>query len=146
MENLSYFYFAYGSNLNLGQMESRCPGAKFLKRGILPGYRFIIYSHGYASVTRDEEATVWGGIWQISNSHLVSLDRYEGISSNIYYREIIPVCPGDKTPKLMDCEIYFGADSMEGVPHPGYMEIVIQGARDCGLPEEYIANSLNPWV
>jgi len=60
-------------------MKCRCPGAQFLGRGILPGYRFIIYSRGYASVVKDAEATVWGGIWKISHSHLVTLDNYEGI-------------------------------------------------------------------
>jgi len=146
METLSYFYFAYGSNLNCDQMKCRCPGAQFLGRGILPGYRFIIYSRGYASVVKDAEATVWGGIWKISHSHLVTLDNYEGISSKCYYRETIPVNLADKAQGMMNCEIYFGADSIEGVSHPGYMKIVIQGALDCGLPKDYIKNRLDFWM
>ena len=146
METLSYFYFAYGSNLNCNQMKCRCPGAQFLGRGILPGYRFIIYSRGYASVVKENQTNVWGGIWKISHPHIVTLDNYEGISSNCYYREIIQVKLADKSQEFMNCEIYFGTDTAEGVPQPDYMEIVIQGALDCGLPKSYISDNLNIWI
>ena len=31
-------YFAYGSNLNLGQMAVRCPQAQLVRRAVLEGY------------------------------------------------------------------------------------------------------------
>lgn len=37
-------YFAYGSNMDTGQMAHRCPGARKVGIALLNGYRFIINS------------------------------------------------------------------------------------------------------
>ena len=34
---LEELYFAYGSNLNLGQMAVRCPQAQLIERAVLKG-------------------------------------------------------------------------------------------------------------
>ena len=36
--NKQMLYFAYGSNLNRQQMESRCPGSKYIKNYYRKGY------------------------------------------------------------------------------------------------------------
>ena len=147
METLSYKYFAYGSNLNFAQMEHRCPGAEFLGRGILPDYRFHLYSRGYASVMKQEGANVWGGVWKISDAHLASLDSYEGVSSNCYYRDSIPVFLADGAEEAVECQVYFGSDTEDGTKEgrPNYVDDILAGARDCNLPEEYVREVLQPW-
>jgi gamma-glutamylcyclotransferase (GGCT)/AIG2-like uncharacterized protein YtfP len=147
METLSYKYFAYGSNLNFLQMEQRCPGARLLGRGILPDYRFHLYSRGYASVMQKKGATVWGGIWKISEADLVTLDRYEAVAYDYYYRDTIPVFLVDASQETVDCQVYIGSDSEDGPQtRPNYMKEVIDGARDCNLPEEYVRDVLQPWI
>ena len=146
MKTLTYYYFAYGSNMNFAQMNDRCPGARFAGRGILTDHRFHIYSRGFASVAFRKGSMVWGGIWEITHAHLMTLDRYEGIPSNYYRREVIPVLLADKAEDTVDCEIYFGSDTEDGIPGADYMGAVLQGARDCGLPEAYVETVLKPWM
>ncbi|KIH92584.1 hypothetical protein SPBR_03241 [Sporothrix brasiliensis 5110] len=53
-------YFAYGSNMALAQMNRRCPGSKFVGRGILYGYRWQINERGYANVVKVEDTAKAG--------------------------------------------------------------------------------------
>ncbi len=78
------YYFAYGSNLDRSQMQDRCPGSRVFRAGCLNGYQldFTCFSQrwagGVADVVRSEGAEVWGVIYEIIDSDLKSLDRYEG--------------------------------------------------------------------
>jgi len=47
---LTKLYFAYGSNLWLEQMSSRCPNHRVVCNAILKGYHWIISERGYANV------------------------------------------------------------------------------------------------
>jgi gamma-glutamylcyclotransferase (GGCT)/AIG2-like uncharacterized protein YtfP len=77
-------YFGYGSNLDLSQMKRRCPSSKLISKGSLPGYRltFNRFSNGWgggvADVIQDQDSKVWGLVFEISDSDLERLDRYEG--------------------------------------------------------------------
>ena len=96
-----------------------------------------------------EGATVWGGIWKISGSHLATLDRYEGVAENCYYRESIDISLADQNDSedVLECEIYFGSDSKDGTveARDGYLDDILEGARDTNLPHEYISGVLYPW-
>ena len=39
-------YYAYGSNMDMTQMETRCPDAEFIGLATLPQYRFLINERG----------------------------------------------------------------------------------------------------
>ncbi|TVY28645.1 hypothetical protein LHYA1_G002340 [Lachnellula hyalina] len=43
-------YFAYGSNLSLTQMASRCPTSTYHALGALRGWKWIIGERGYANI------------------------------------------------------------------------------------------------
>ncbi|KAF7907216.1 uncharacterized protein EAF01_004803 [Botrytis porri] len=43
-------YFAYGSNLSLTQMQTRCPDSTYIGMGVLQNYRWIVNQRGYANV------------------------------------------------------------------------------------------------
>ncbi|TGO26127.1 hypothetical protein BPAE_0065g00010, partial [Botrytis paeoniae] len=43
-------YFAYGSNLSLTQMQTRCPGSTYIGMGILQDYLWIVNQRGYANI------------------------------------------------------------------------------------------------
>jgi len=78
-------YFAYGSNMNPDRMKSR--GVKFLRRihAVLNGWRlefnkvsFRNPREGYANIVRDENSIVEGILYEILDSDIGKLDRYEG--------------------------------------------------------------------
>lgn len=75
-------YFAYGSNLHLGQMAHRCPGASVLSAGSIPGYRLVFRESrpgsSYASIEPAEGFSVPVVAWLLTTADERSLDRYEG--------------------------------------------------------------------
>jgi cation transport regulator ChaC len=82
-------YFAYGSNMDPDRMRVR--GVNFLKRehAILEGWRLEFNKvssrnskEGYANIVRDENGIVEGVLYDIADSDLKILDRYEGYPSH----------------------------------------------------------------
>lgn len=144
---INMYYFAYGSNMNHAQMKQRCPGSVFIKRAFLSGHKFVY--DGYSSTrngavaniieTVDEENIVWGGLFEINEDNLSALDCYEGYPKS-YDRKNIEVKDDDG--KRYDAIVYFRTGKAEGKPSQEYRNIVIQGAKDCMLPIEYIKNNL----
>lgn len=69
-------YFAYGSNLNVGQMRWRCKNAVPLGPYTLQGYQLVF--RFYADVIPATGKSVKGGLWEITEEHEKYLDKYEG--------------------------------------------------------------------
>jgi len=85
-------YFAYGSNLDEGQMLERCPGAKSMGHATLPNHALTFggFSHKWsgsvASVRRAPGECVEGVLYRLPTADLDRLDRAEG-HPHAYVRE-----------------------------------------------------------
>lgn len=85
-------YFAYGSNLDEGQMLERCPGAKTMGHATLPNHALTFggFSHKWsgavASVRRAPGEQVDGVLYRLPADELATLDRLEG-HPHAYVRE-----------------------------------------------------------
>mgnify|MGYP002508533176 CR=1 FL=1 len=55
MENT--LYFAYGSNINLGQMDYRCPDASVVGPVFLDNYELLFRRGGFATIAPKEGET-----------------------------------------------------------------------------------------
>jgi gamma-glutamylcyclotransferase (GGCT)/AIG2-like uncharacterized protein YtfP len=128
-------YFAYGSNMDAGQMAQRCPGATPRGRGVLDGYRFLINSRGVATVEVSPGARVYGVLWSVEDSHLRRLDRYEGVRRGLYSRTRVPVQCDEGS---VTSWVYIASDGTAGRPRAGYLESILAAARAAALPAEYI--------
>ena len=128
-------HFAYGSNMSREPMRQRCPDAENLGRAVLRRHRFLIMASGYASVVPSPAGEVHGVLWRISPRDLTALDAYENIAGGLYSRSLLPVIHNSRS---MTALVYIGAETREGTPRRGYMELVVQSARESGLPAEYI--------
>ncbi len=133
--------------MNFAHMEQYCPGAEFLGRALIRDFQFWIYSDGYATIVPKVGEIVWGGFWIINKQHLAELDKYEGVPQGCYYREVCKVstCFENESELVRDAWIYFSTDTVRGTTRPGYMESVLEGACDCGLPEGYFP-VLESWL
>jgi hypothetical protein len=64
-------YFAYGSNMDWGQMKGRCPSVRFVGVAKLPDHRLVFTRKsvnrgcGVADVVRDAGGGVWGAVFEI---------------------------------------------------------------------------------
>jgi gamma-glutamylcyclotransferase (GGCT)/AIG2-like uncharacterized protein YtfP len=77
----THYYFAYGSNTHVPQMRQRCPGAINLGLATLPEYRLCF--RGHADIELNLDYQVQGVLWEITDTDLDALDRYEGFPA--YY-------------------------------------------------------------
>lgn len=127
-------YFAYGSNLDAAQMRSRCPGAMPVSAARLDGWQFRIGHRGYATIQPAADGVVWGGLWDVTDDHLASLDRHEGVAAGIYRRERLTVSVGTAN---VDAVVYIEEHVEDGPPKPGYLDRILRGAAEFGLPETY---------
>ena len=77
-------YFAFGSNMDGAQMARRCPGSTALGLATLRGHRLVFRGPsrnrggGVLSVDLSSGDEVHGVLYQVTEAHLVALDRFEG--------------------------------------------------------------------
>ena len=137
------FYFAYGSNLWLAQMNSRCPGHSKIGRGVLPGYRWIINTHGYATVVAADNELVHGVVYTLSATDEQNLDAYEEVASGLYQKCDCKVQLADRE---VDCLVYIDPVTSEGSPDAAYITRINYGLRDAKLPEVYVEQTIRRFV
>lgn len=131
-------YVAYGSNLNLAQMARRCPTAKVVGIGDLKDYQLTF--RRVATIEPEKGAVTPVGVWEITPTDELALDRYEGYPS--YYRkETVTVTMKDGTEKQAMVYIMNAGEPM--MPPMGYYETILQGYGDVGLDSKYLQMALD---
>jgi len=131
------FYFAYGSNMNLDQMAMRCPGAEVGPVARLGGWKYFINGNGYAGIEQDDNSEVLGCLWTLKDKHWKALDHYEGVAGGYYERlEMDLELLGDQS--TVRCWVYLSCNYEYGVPTARYQQVVVEGARQVGLPADYL--------
>ena len=86
---LKELYFAYGSNLNVGQMAVRCPMAQLVCRAVLEGYE-LAFRCGVLTILPKAGGRIDGILWKVNDRDERALDRYEGYP-HLYTKELLPV-------------------------------------------------------
>ena len=134
-------YFAYGANLDLRRFRRRCPGAVALGRALLRNYQlaFTRYDRhekgGVADIVPEAGAQVWGALYEVDASGLRALDEYEG-APRAYRRATVRVA--DDKGVEHEAIAYIANKTGEFAPSREYLAQITRGARDHGLPEEYV--------
>lgn len=131
------YYFTYASNLNRKQMKERCPGARPLSKATLPNYKLIFtgwsrkWRGGTASIKPFKDENVTGGIYEISEKELKSLDKFEGYPT-IYNHINVTVFTQDDEP--VQAVTYIKVEqSDETKPSTEYLAILQKGFKEWGL-------------
>lgn len=83
-------YAAYGSNMNLLQMQKRCPEAEKLCVGVLKDYQLEFRGGGVATIIPEKGSEVPIVLWNITQGCEKVLDIYEGYP-RLYIKKEIPV-------------------------------------------------------
>jgi gamma-glutamylcyclotransferase (GGCT)/AIG2-like uncharacterized protein YtfP len=132
--------FAYGSNLAAGEIG---PEARFLGPGRLADFklaltrRSIRWGSGVSDIVAAPGQHVWGAVYELPSGALEAIDRKEGEGFAYRRRPVEVVVRGE----LCRAEAYEVIDKEVDVPSatPEYASLVLEGARDRGLPEAWIA-------
>jgi gamma-glutamylcyclotransferase len=139
------FYFAYASNMNSIQMKRWCPASRFVRIALLEGWRFVYdgfsvtWDGATGNIVRSEAERVWGALYEITEKDRLTLDAFEGYPRSYDRREVEVRDVGGNTYRAMT---YFRTGRAAGKPHPDYEKVVLDGAKECGLPEDYVDRSL----
>jgi hypothetical protein len=135
-------HFAYGSNMSRALMRLRCPGAQALGIATLAGWRFVINPEGLGSLAPQPGSVVHGVLWRLTARDLAAVNAYESVDSGLYLRRRLTVrCGGRQAAAL----VYVARREGEGRPRPGYIDVVVEAARDWDLPAVYV-RSLARWA
>lgn len=139
-------YFAYGSNINLGQMAKRCPDAQAVGTARLYGYELLFRGNsrgaGVATIAPRKGGEVRGLLWRITPLCELSLDKYEGYP-RLYKKETVTVRTHDgwEIPVMT----YVMADEWlrdPVLPSREYSATIREGYRQNGLPTRALDEAL----
>ena len=126
-------YIAYGSNLNVDQMQWRCPGAKVIAKSWLHDHRLVFQGAPYgahANVIPEKGQDVPVAIWEITRNDERALDRYEGVAGGYYRKEYWPI---EVAGEMKEALIYIMNPNPYGIPSDGYLGTITRGYADFNL-------------
>jgi gamma-glutamylcyclotransferase (GGCT)/AIG2-like uncharacterized protein YtfP len=133
-------YFAFGSNLNQKQMKRRCKDSKYIGCYSLKNYKLVFRNYflggGVADIQKDKNSTVLGAIYKISKKDEKELDVYEDYPKT-YIKKYFKIL-GKKV-----MFYYMPKKTMHVPPSKRYLNLIIQGYKDCGYKNNYIVISRN---
>ena len=145
MESGTFLYFAYGSNMSAARLRAadRAPSAEWIGAARVAGYCLVFDKIGKdGSGKADCERTsaprdaVHGALFRIAHGDRPALDRAEGLGHGYDAFDI-----GVETDSGIVSALTYLATRKDAAlePFTWYMQHVLNGARQCGLPRAYIA-------
>jgi hypothetical protein len=145
-------YFAYGSNMNSATLRVRrsIEWSRAMP-ACAKGWRLVIRkpsllggaAGAMANIVCDEASEVWGVIFEITAEELEHLELTEGVKIGHYRRTEVMVEPsgswndGARSP-VRALTLTSDADDPSLRPTPRYMDLVLAGAAEHGLPESWL--------
>lgn len=126
------YYVAYGSNMNLKQMQRRCPKSRVVCNGVLIGWKLVFNIHADIIYTGNKEDKVPVVLWDISKNDWKSLDMYEGFPK-YYIKKNVKVTI--EHGYIIDAVVYVMADNRKGIalPFRNYFETILTGYKENGI-------------
>ena len=126
-------YFAYGSNINLEQMERRCPDACIVGPVALENYELLFRRGGFATITPCEGGKVHGLLWSLTPECERSLDMYEGYP-RFYDKRTVTVRDGLGRELSVMAYIMDERFREPMLPSAAYYNGILEGYKRNGLP------------
>jgi gamma-glutamylcyclotransferase (GGCT)/AIG2-like uncharacterized protein YtfP len=135
-------YFAYGSNMSLDVLAHESEDGRFLGAARLADYRLAFtrdsktWRAGAADIVAASGMCVWGALYELSSDFVANtLDTKEG-AGLAYARVDVEVEHGVDRCTALTYEV-IDKQRPELRPDDAYLQRLIDGAKACGLPENY---------
>jgi cation transport regulator ChaC len=138
-------YFAYGSNMSTARLRKRMPSCKPLGVATLPGHALRFHKrsrdmsgkcNAFASGNNN---SVIGVLFSFDPAERAKLDEAEGIGAGYEHEMVTVINENGRRRKVLT---YVATPDYidDGLkPYAWYKDFVLAGAREHGLPPEYIA-------
>ena len=138
------YYLAYGSSLNLKQMNLQCRDARCVGRTFLDGYKLAFrgLANGFSYLTLEEcvGSRVPVGIYEVSKNDEIALDKGEGYKE-FYYKDNFEIDIFGIKQKAI---IYLLSENCAyNVPSFEYLKTCVDGYKDFGFNIDPIIEAYN---
>jgi cation transport regulator ChaC len=137
------WYFAYGSNLSRQRMAERTGAIPQARPACLKDYRLAfncrVGASVYANIVPSAGSLVWGVVYLCDFRAMIELDLYEGVAHGCYRRSWVEI-ETENADRLM-AQTYLAGEkhvALDGKPNATYLDLIVTGAKDHGLSEQYI--------
>jgi hypothetical protein len=142
------WYFAYGSNMQSDTLHGR-RGIVFRRALAVraPGWRVVFdkpplfpIGESFANIVPDPDAAALGVAFEVDEEELAHIELTEGVLLGNYQRVIVPVAPLVPQVDAPDTAVSLSSDRRDPTLRPSrrYMELLIAGAQEHGLPAAYV--------
>jgi len=143
--------FSYGANMNSDQILFRCNKPEVFSIARLPDHSVSFFGHsrrwdgGEETVISAPGEDTWGVIYKLSFRDLIQLDswqdvRLDGTGLYFHFPTDVLTPEGTKYPVLVYKKDILGAQKPPSVE---YLNYIIRGATERGLPSAYIQKLWN---
>ncbi|MBV6306304.1 gamma-glutamylcyclotransferase [Candidimonas humi] len=140
MPENSFLYFAYGSNMLSSRLRERCPSARPVGVAELPDHELRWHKRskdnsGKCDVVACQGKRVIGVLYRIEACDKKALDRAEGLGKGYQEIEAHVLHDGNN----VFAKTYQATATDESlIPYEWYKALVIAGAQENGLPQDYV--------
>lgn len=150
---MNKLYLAYGSNLSVRQMLSRCPGAIYVGTASIPSTRLVFRGSGtghFLSIepaAEGEDREVPCLVWRINRENEKSLDTYEGYPRFYLKQEytdlpLLSLLDGSVGPVISAMAYQLPTDAPAGLPSFFYYDVCLGGYKTFGFPPRVLQQAL----
>tara|TARA_Y100001936_G_scaffold252649_1_gene313296 strand:+ start:1969 stop:2601 length:633 start_codon:yes stop_codon:yes gene_type:complete len=149
VDNEKFLYFAYGSNMLVEKLKSRCDSGKKITPSENSQHMIREHVFGFYKKSKDGSGKgdikktgkfddkVYGVLFSIDKNQKIRLDQAEGLGYGYEEKSIVVI--DEKTGEEKDAKTYFAQNHYSGLtPYDWYKRQTVQGAKDNDLPEKYI--------
>jgi gamma-glutamylcyclotransferase len=142
------WYFAYGSNMQSATLRGR-RGVEYRRAcaGRVVDWRVVfdkpplIGNHGaFGNLIEEAGAVAFGVAFEVDDDDLAHIELTEGVLIGNYERIVVAVQTIATMPELITAHSLSSPRRCDNVPTRRYMDLVIDGAIEHGLPEAHVAS------
>ena len=141
-------YFAYGSNMSIARLHGRTPSAVLQGCCRLNRHDLRFHKRGHdgsskadAYFTGDDHDVIHGALFTIERSEKPNLDAAEGLGNGYELKQVMVIDgAGFTIPALTYVATQF---DVQLKPYSWYLNHVLVGALELGLPEHYIHSKIS---
>lgn len=135
---MNKYYLAYGSNINVQQMQWRCPTAKVVGTAYINNYQLLFRGSktgAYLTIEPAPGHTVPVVVWRIDQDCEHALDMYEGFPQFYIKREFVITKNDQPLPAFA---YVMRSDRPLGIPRREYVETCLAGYRQFKFNAKYL--------
>lgn len=138
-------YFAYGSNMDHEQMQSRCPEHRVIGTARLPNYTLVFtrwsrsWNSGTADILPERGKEICGVLYDLTLDDLKRMDKFADYP-NSYIRQDVSVEIGGAThaSPFLPALTYVAIRQGIFLPSRAYLSKMIEGAEMNKVSERYL--------